>query len=296
MKYNIRSSAWFGFGILSLLLKGTAFAIPVEVANAPSDNLDLTVSAIQSAQQTLNLNIYELDSPQIVDAILNRIQAGVKVQILEEGGPVGGLSTAEVGVQGQLVQAMNGKSGDHLFEMKKIKTKRRYRYDHAKYAVIDGNTLLVGSENYSPTGNPVPGTLGNRGWEVVIHDASISEEFSSIFAIDADPSAGDVTELTSNQSTAQKPRRFETVEALPASIFINAPALTAQSLDASQVQRVTSPDTSLSGIVAAIQQAQTSIDIEQMTFDTDWKGAASSPVLDAVEAAAARGVKVRFVE
>ena len=62
----------------------------VDVAYAPDTNLNLTVSAIKSAQHSILLNIYELTSPQIADALLAQIRAGVQVQVLEEGQPVGG--------------------------------------------------------------------------------------------------------------------------------------------------------------------------------------------------------------
>jgi hypothetical protein len=158
------------------------------------------VSAIQSAQQSILLNIYELTSPQIADALLKRIQAGVQVEIIEEGQPVGGLPAAGLTLQKQLVQAMRLHGADHLFEMtSKAQGKRRFHFDHAKYSVIDGSALLIGSENYSPTGNPQPGALGNRGWEVLIHEDAIAQKFQTLFAKDADLSQGDILDLVFSQ-------------------------------------------------------------------------------------------------
>jgi len=140
--------------LAAFFISGAANAFTVDVANAPSNNLALTVSAIQSAKQSLFINIYELTSSEIEQAIINRIQAGVNVQILEEGQPVGGFSAAARGVQAQINQAMksSGNRADHLFEMTSAAGgKRRFHFDHGKYAVIDGNSLLIGSENYSPS-------------------------------------------------------------------------------------------------------------------------------------------------
>src|SRR5277367_2528854 len=82
-------------------------AATVETAFAPSNDLSLTLAAISSAQRSIELNIYELTSPEITDALINRIQAGVAVVILAEGQPVGGLTTVGKGVQSELIQAMS---------------------------------------------------------------------------------------------------------------------------------------------------------------------------------------------
>ena len=45
------------------------------------------------------------------------------------------------------------------------------KYDHAKYVVIDGQKVLVASENFTTTGHPDAGYVGNRGWEAVMEDS-----------------------------------------------------------------------------------------------------------------------------
>jgi phosphatidylserine/phosphatidylglycerophosphate/cardiolipin synthase-like enzyme len=264
-----------------------SWAIGIHVADAPDNDLSLTLAAIESAQTSIQLNIYELTSPAIADALLDRIHAGVRVEILEEGQPVGGLSAAAKGIQGQLVAAMRDASADdRMLEMtSKVRTSRRYRFDHAKYAVIDSARVLLGSENYSPTGNPESGATGNRGWEVLIDDADLAASLQDVFATDTDTSHGDVLDLRAGGRLHGRPVR-------PIAPPVASPGA---ELDATAVQLITSPDTSLSGITALIKGAQTSIDIEQMTFDSAWKGADSSPLYDAVLAAARRGVKVRVL-
>ena len=268
----------------------------VQLADAPTNDLALTVNAIQSAKKSLLLNIYELTSPEISQALAGRIQAGVEVQIIEEGQPVGGLSTAAKGVQSQLVQEMQKAGGsDRLYEMTSKatpKAKRRFRFDHAKYAVIDGEYLLIGSENYSPTGNPQAGTLGNRGWEVYIHDSATAKKFESVFQADSDTSHGDLlvlagTGISADAVTKPKPT--------PAPLTPPPSNSSIPTVTATDITVMTSPDSSLSGLVAAINSAKTSLDIEQMTFDSAWGKTGTSPLLDAVTAAANRGVKIRVL-
>ena len=265
-----------------------AWSMTVDVSEAPTTNLGLTISAIQSAQHTLLLNIYELSSPEIADALVGRIQAGVNVRIIEEGQPVGGMSAAAKGIQSQLVQAMqSARGGDHLFEMtSKAGGKRRFRFDHAKYAVIDGSDLLIGSENYSPTGNPQPGTLGNRGWEVLIHDQALATQFAATFASDSDTSYQDVEDLVGGGAALAQNL------AAPKS----PPVFSGTSLPADGVTALTSPDTSLNGLTNLIRNAKSSIDIELMTFDPGWaKVAAQNPLIPELIAARKRGVTVRVL-
>ncbi|MBC7693571.1 MAG: hypothetical protein H7222_17530 [Methylotenera sp.] len=279
-------------------------AAQIEVADAPDSDLALTLSAISGARRSLAVNIYELTSPQIADALLERIKSGIHVDILEEGQPVGGLATAARGIQTQLIKAMHqARNGDHFFEMTSnngtSSVKRRFAFDHAKYIVVDGDRLLVGSENYSPTGNPETSSVGNRGWEVLIHDPALAQSFQKTFTQDISLSVGDVLDLTAQTLTSNL--SADDWEAFEGELTALADANSSTSahfatFDSTGVQRITSPETSLSGLVGMIRSATRTLDIQQMTFEASWKSTAgNSPLLDEVVAAARRGVKVRVL-
>jgi phosphatidylserine/phosphatidylglycerophosphate/cardiolipin synthase-like enzyme len=332
----IRPIRWMkaaSLGVAILLLRTAApdavWAFPVEAAEAPTTTLSLTVGAIKSAKKSVLLNIYEFSSVDIAEALLDRIRAGVRVEILQEGQPVGGMSAAARGIQAQIAQAMrHAGSGNRLFEMTsraldeegeraRKATKRRFRFDHAKYAVIDGKSLLIGSENYSPTGHPREKTKGNRGWEVLVHEPRIAAEYTRIFRGDTDLEAGDLIEVTAEEEElrALKPSydwlwspplmadaEFEYEIALP--LFLEdglaAPAPFSASarpvlLDASEARRITSPDNSLPALLDLVNSAQETLDVQQMTFDSEWGKGQKSPLLQAVIAAARRGVSVRVL-
>ncbi len=295
------------FTVVGLTFASFTTAVPVKVAEAPGDNLEMTLAAIKAAGKSIYLNAYELDSDEITSALLDRINAGVEVQILEEGQPVGGLTKEEKSTQTKLVDAINTSGNGHFYLMtskasKTAKsTKRRYRYDHAKYAIIDEKQLLVGSENYSPTGNPAAGKLGNRGWEVFINDDSLVKQYQSIFMTDSDTSYGDVEELTDNKA------RIEQIGVAALGNFMNhmlPPSTGGDSslmdalpgFDATGVARVTSPDSSMQGLTDLLNNAKTTIDIELMTFAPGWaKEEKVSPLYTAVLAAAKRGVQIRVL-
>lgn len=291
-----------GVYLLVLTLSFEVFGFPVQLANSPQNSLALTLSAIHSAQKELLINIYEFTEPSIADAILERIQAGVHVELLQEGEPVGGMSQPAQEIKQELVDAMN-RAGqqDRYFQMKSPMKfmakgqKRRFRYDHAKYMVIDGASLVIGSENYSPTGHPLPSENGNRGWEVWVQEPDLAHSFMQMFSEDTNLSYGDVQVLNSScpfcvplRTTLYQYLAFH----LPR-VQNETPWLT---VDASLAEKITSPENSLSGLLKIIRGARKTLDIEQMSFHSDWREAKTlSPLFDAVISAAERGVRVRVL-
>lgn len=285
--------SWRGTVSACLLLFSStiAFAFQVEVSEAPINNLELTTQAIKSAKKSILLNIYELSSPEIAAALESQAKAGVHIEVLLEGQPVGGISAPGKAVANQLIQSFKKARGkNQFFEMSsKAGAHRRFRFDHAKYAVIDGESLLIGSENYSPTGNPVPGNVGNRGWEVFVHQKSVAQHFAKIFAQDTDMSHGDLFDRIHSDT-------LEEIQSFDFSTLASRRTEPVETMESSDVQIITSPDTSKKGLVDLINGAEESIDIEQMTFDSEWgKSKEQSPLLKAVLAAAKRGVKVRVL-
>ena len=284
---------------LSFFVSLSTFAnFRVDVSEAPSDDLGLTVSAIKSAKKSIYLNIYEFTSPEIASALVDQIRSGIHVEILEEGQPVGGLSAPAKNVERQIVSAMAGTDSQFLsMTSKASKNKRRFRFDHAKYAVIDESNLLIGSENYSPTGNPVPGKLGNRGWEVFIHDSGIANEYLATFKNDSDIRFGDLIDIRQNGVTAllswQSDFCRESADFSPSANSLGLQG-NAPTLDATEVKKITSPDSSLTGLLEIINTANETIDIEQMTFDSAWSND-TNPLVTALVNAANRGIRVRVL-
>ena len=121
------------------------------MASAPESNLSLLLKGIREARRSLLVNIYEMKSPEIAEALMAKVREGVSVKILEEGQPVGGLSTEARTLNQKIVKVMRSEGTDcAFFEMTSdAGAERRFRFDHAKYIVIDGKSLLIGSENYS---------------------------------------------------------------------------------------------------------------------------------------------------
>lgn len=280
---------------LIAILPQLALAFPVEVSSAPESDLALTLKAIKSAQRSIHLNIYELTSADIANALIQKIRSGVLVQILEEGQPVGGLSAAAKGIQQELSQAMRtyGHPSDRFYEMRSQPgIKRRFRYDHGKYAVIDGQSLLIGSENYSPTGHPAPGTLGNRGWEVLLHEPKTAAQFQALFLSDSNPANPDIVDLTAKVNPSRR-NAYDQNAAVPLSAGYSG-ASRGKVLQANDVVAIAAPQNSVQGVLYLINNSRVSIDLQQMSFALNW-GNSISPVLSAIVQAAKRGVRIRVL-
>ena len=69
-----------------------------------------------------------------------------------------------------------------------------------------------------------------------------------------------------------------------------------KTLDADNVEFLTSPESSMVGLMAFIESAQETLDVELMSFNPMWgKTGEVSPLLNALVAAAKRGVKIRIL-
>lgn len=153
--------------------------------------------ALESATASIRVNIYQLTSTNVLSLLCQKAAEGVKVQLLLEGDvladsdPVVATSAylmTLVGLGGE-VRIIGGTDDD------------RYTYDHAKYAIIDGDTVVVTSENWTAANmnggldsDPYDDdTSGNRGWGAVIESCGYAAYMLEVFLNDWSTDYGDVT-------------------------------------------------------------------------------------------------------
>jgi phosphatidylserine/phosphatidylglycerophosphate/cardiolipin synthase-like enzyme len=294
-------------GLLGLFLSFQVFAFPISVSQAPRDDIYLTLHAIGAAKSSLLVNIYEMKSKEVGDALVERIRAGVHVEILEEGQPVGQVSPQATDVRQRIVEAMQDASaatGNRFYSMSEANKKlRRFTFDHAKYMVIDDQQLLIGSENYSSSLGEPDHRPGNRGWEVLLQNPDLAAQYKTMFASDSAPSNEDIVDLVDQgrgrsleQDGAMASFAWQTGLQTGGSLDNPVPDGAITQLEAQSARSLTSPDTSLSGLVGLLNQASKSVKLELMTFNPKWgiRGEVS-PLYTAVVEAARRGVSVRVL-
>src|SRR4051812_41086953 len=99
-----------GFGCLLSARSYVWAASDAQFAVGPDSNQEVLLNSIESAKETLDINIYEINSERITQAIVGRIKAGVAVRMLVEGQPVGGVSAIEKKNLDKIRDAMAAKS------------------------------------------------------------------------------------------------------------------------------------------------------------------------------------------
>lgn len=278
-----------------------AEASQVQFGLSPDNDQSLLTQTIDSAHQEILINVYQFDSPEITQALVHRISQGVTVKILLEGQPLGKISDAGNATIAAITKAMRSSKNknNHFFLMTSDASSRprRYRYDHAKYVVIDSQKALICSENFTTTGHPDSGYVGNRGWEVVLEDAGLASQLTSTFQGDTSLSYGDVRDITKGDETIGSDSISQTSNMDVKPKIRHTPAMSTSEGDASGASLVTSPN-SQAGIVSFIRSANQTLEIEQMSVPLQWHSSgntALNPIVAETVAAAKRGVKVRVL-
>ncbi|MDD1667077.1 MAG: phospholipase D-like domain-containing protein, partial [Methanomicrobiales archaeon] len=210
------------------------------------------------------------------DLLIAAEERGVAVMVLLEGGPVGGISP-----DGWSVCSALNRSGIPVLVMATNDTAHaRYRYNHAKYLVIDGEDLLISTENFGLHGYPEPGSRGNRGWGAFIEDPGTAGYFREVFR--ADSRGEDIVPFL--------PRMVE--PSVPSSVPYRAqfPSVRATGVT---VTPVLSPDTSAL-VLSLLSGARDRIEIEQASIRNASREELD-PFLAAALDASRRGVAVRIL-
>jgi phosphatidylserine/phosphatidylglycerophosphate/cardiolipin synthase-like enzyme len=243
---------------------------------SPDSSFGILDRAISGARREILVNAYELTHPGIGDLLVGARRRGVSVQVLLEGGPVGGISPDEEA----LCVALN-RSGIPLFRMTTTPAAHaRYRYNHAKYMVIDAEDLFISTENFGVHGYPPPGYRGNRGWGAFIEDPGVAGYFRNVFV--ADVHGGDVIPYTPPSRDIRAPSLIPYLVMFPSLRATNA-----------TVTPILAPDTS-GEILLLLARAEERIEIEQASI-RNASGSGLDPFLSAAVNASRRGVAVRIL-
>ncbi len=243
---------------------------------SPDSSLEVFSGAVASAQHRVLVNVYEISSANISDVLIDAEERGVDVELLLEGGPVGGISPVEKAAIWRLNQ-----TGIPVFEMTTSGSGHApYRYDHAKYVVFDDRAVLVTSENFGHSGFPPEGETGNRGWGVYLEDPRLAAYFSDLYQADTGGPA--IVPVYGSEGPAE----VYSVVSYPAPF---APA----TFTGAQVTPVVAPDTS-SAITGLLDSAQESIEIEQAYITNESKTKLNPYLVTAINASR-RGVHVRVL-
>jgi cardiolipin synthase len=266
-----------------ILMIGQSRLVPAVFRNvsvrtfvSPDCSKDVYSEIINRAKKTVFVNMYEFSSPEMGESLIAAKMRGVDVQVLIEGGPVGGISPSEK----SLIWNIN-RSGIPVISMVSTRTEHApYRYDHAKYVVIDNTSLLLTSENFKNSGFPPKGMSGNRGWGVYLEDPALAEYFTTLYTLDS--GSRSVVPYTGMVGDAEQ-----------ATLDKHVPEYFPAQFEGATVTPVIAPDTSYQ-IVDLLDSARTSIEIEQAYIKNETPFT-MNPYLASAINASRRGVHVRVL-
>ncbi|RIK54098.1 MAG: hypothetical protein DCC57_07250 [Chloroflexi bacterium] len=162
----------------------------VTLAVGPEGLYAPLAGALAAATTALDLSLYTFEHPDLAGLLAQAAQRGVRVRLLLEGAPPGGVTD----LQRWCVQQVAAAGGDVRYLAAQDNAPRglqpRYRYAHAKYALVDGRLALVGTENFSWDSMPAPAAEpvgGRRGVYLLTDAAPVVERLARLFAADWSP-------------------------------------------------------------------------------------------------------------
>lgn len=131
----------------------------LELAVAPDALLPFLARHLGAARNAIDLTAYTFDNPDLADQLAAQARRGVRVRVGVDGAPAGGWTPAQRWCLARIAAA----GGQVLLMAQGGDVRPRYASFHAKLVVVDGATLLIGTENPGLGAAPQPGRPGRRG-------------------------------------------------------------------------------------------------------------------------------------
>lgn len=278
---------------------------------APDNSYAGLTAALDKAQTEIDLELYFLTHPGIVDHLLKAQTRGVMVRALFDGDLSGGqslkLARATVVSYQQTywaAQEITAHGGKAYFwatlNTLNPPVLHRYNNDHQKFVIIDHKTAVISSENFAQSAYPYTGsatnTQGNRGAIVITDSPTAVKRLEAIFAQDADPNRDDVQLWSATgqifvRPTDEPTNGYKPIQPTP--LTITGPT---------EFEVVQSPETSLhtvDGLIGMVAKAGKGdrVLVEQQYEDLNWGSHPQylNPRLQAYIEAARRGATVQIV-
>jgi phosphatidylserine/phosphatidylglycerophosphate/cardiolipin synthase-like enzyme len=309
---RVRLPGWRGWSSADLgrPLAGAAEA-SVTVLVGPEGLYQPMLALLQNATTSIDLAIYTFEHPELALALADAARRGVRVRVLIEGSPAGGISKLEKWCLAQIHAA----GGDVRFlavvDNAPAGYRPRYRFTHAKYLLIDDRLAVNGTENFSYDAFPIEQAApvgGRRGYYLVTDAQPVVEGLRQIFATDWAPDRFlDIRPFDpAHEKYGAPPVDFVLPEhphyAVAESPFREAQTFTgvARFLVISAPENALRPD---DGLLALIERAGPGDEllVQQLYEHKNWGVSTSNPIADpnprlqALIEAARRGARVRLL-
>lgn len=244
--------------------KVTPFSFP------ESDGSEI-IAALQGANEEVCISIYTISHPSVASVLAHLLTKGVKVKILAEGSPAGGIPYDEI----QMLTAL-WKNGADIHIIRSEESCKRYAFVHSKYAVIDESAVIITSENWTESS-----FSSNRGWGCVIENRDCARYLKKIFVSDFDPKHIDIHEFRDLYPTST-----------PSKIKAFKPVTTDSVSYIADVTPVVAPDYSWKTLMTFIGDAKERLYSQQLNIEYSWTTGFDNP-LSLMEDLGHKGVDCR---
>ena len=231
------------------------------------------VYALQNAEYEVCISIYTISHPAVFSVLNHLLSKGVKVKILIEGSPVGGIPNEEI----QYLAAIQ-KAGADIHIIKSNDGYKRYQYVHSKYAIIDERTTVITSENWSESS-----FSSNRGWGCIVENEECARYLKFFFDTDFDIGMEDVSGFRETYPTAIAKRIDDFV-----------PVAGGFGSYTATVSPIIAPDYSRKCLLRLLENAQERIYSQQLYVEYGWTAGGDNPLTIMMEAGS-RGVDSRLL-
>lgn len=159
-------AAGLAVGILLTLVLSQFFFAPAIVSVFSPDGGDDIIQLMDSAEQSIDIEMYVFTSRDIVDALERAKSRGVKTRIIVERSTISGSNS-------EIFNELAAKGFNVRYASK------AYKLTHSKIMIIDGKSVLVGSHNFSNSA-----LYFNREASVIIKNHQTVSEFIDAFETD----------------------------------------------------------------------------------------------------------------
>jgi len=293
-RYNVYPSV--GWHTNTVFFLSTPFSgnATITAFNSPDNSYKAITELIDAAQSNIDMCVYQFTSYYLLQTLIDAMDRGVKVRlILEDIYPLYDspyLDDSTHDEENYEVVYVAQQVNDHPNGSVRWESDEYFTYTHAKYFIVDNETIVISTENFKPTGIPKSTSAGNRGWGIAIKNQELAQMYLNVFNFDWELGQpfNENEVIAGQRNTLVLSGNYEAITDHKTYVNISV-----------KLQTVFGPDETINVVVDLIDNANSSIYAEIFYLYPTWNGYPggenNNPFLEAIIRAAQRGVDVRVI-